>query len=153
YRAAIDRLVASGHAYPCTCTPEELEAKRKAALAAGRKPAYDRQCRPGFGPGPVAGQPATVRFAVPEEGEEVIDDIVKGRVVCQNAEVEDLVIARSDGSPTYNLCVTVDDADMAITHVIRGDDLLPSTPKQIHLYNALGAPLPRFAHLPQVLGV
>jgi glutamyl-tRNA synthetase len=153
YRAAIERLVSSGFAYRCTCAPQELEAKRKAALARGGSVAYDRHCRPGVGPGPEAGAPAAIRFAVPLEGEVTIDDLVKGRVVFQNAEVEDFVIARSDGWPTYNLVVTIDDADMAISHVIRGDDLLPSTPKQIHLYRAIGADVPHFAHLPQVLGV
>ncbi len=153
YRDAIDRLIRAGRAYPCTCTPQELDAKRKAALAAGSSPAYDRHCRPGAGPGPVAGAPSAIRFAVPDSQEIVIDDLVKGRVVFQSADVDDLVIARSDGSPTYNLCVTVDDIDMGISDVIRGDDHLTNTPKQIHLYMALGAPLPRFAHLPQVLGM
>ncbi|HEY8517625.1 MAG TPA: glutamate--tRNA ligase [Candidatus Binatia bacterium] len=153
YRSTIERLLSSGHAYRCTCTPEELEAKRKAARERGGSVAYDRHCRPGVGPGPVEGRPAAIRFAVPLDGEVVVDDLVKGRVVFQNAEIEDFVIARSDGWPTYNLVVTVDDADMAISHVLRGDDLLPSTPKQIHLYRALGAPVPEFAHLPQVLGM
>jgi glutamyl-tRNA synthetase len=153
YRVATERLLAAGHAYRCTCTPEDLESRRRSALAEGRKPSYDRHCRPGFGPGPVAHAPAAIRFAVPAQDEVVIDDVVKGRVAFANAEIEDFVIARSDGSPTYNLCVTVDDSEMAITDVIRGDDHLANTPKQIHLYRALGAPLPRFAHLPQVLGV
>ena len=153
YHEAIERLRASGQVYPCTCTPEELEARRKAALAAGRKPTYDRHCRPGFGPGPEPGRPAATRFAMPPDGEIVIHDLVKGEVVFHNAEIEDLVIARSDGSPTYNLCVAVDDADMAVSHVIRGDDHLTNTPKQIHIYRALGAPVPAFAHLPQVLGM
>lgn len=153
YRETLDRLLVAGHAYRCTCTPEELDAKRKQALATGGKPAYDRHCRPGFGPGPEPGRPAAIRFAVPDGGSVLVDDLVKGEIAFQNAEVDDFVIARSDGWPTYNLVVTVDDADMAISHVIRGDDLLPSTPKQIHLYRALGADLPKFAHLPQVLGV
>jgi glutamyl-tRNA synthetase len=153
YRAAIDRLLDTGRAYRCSCTPEELEARRAAALAGAGRPGYDRHCRPGFGPGPVEGAATAIRFAAPVAGELQIDDVVKGAVLFQNAEVEDFVIARSDGSPTYNLCVTVDDADMAITDVVRGDDLLVSTPKQVHLYEALGVPYPRFAHLPQVLGV
>ena len=153
YRETIDRLLQSGHAYRCTCTPEELEAKRKAAMQGGGSAGYDRHCRPGFGPGPEAGRSAAIRFAMPVEGEAVIDDLVKDKVVFRNADVDDFVIARSDGWPTYNLVVTVDDADMAISHVIRGDDLLPSTPKQIALYRAIDAPVPSFAHLPQVLGV
>lgn len=153
YRETIERLLSAGRAYRCTCTPEELEAKRKAAMQSGGSAGYDRHCRPGFGPGPEPGRPAAIRFAMPVDGEAVIDDLVKDRVVFRNADVDDFVIARSDGWPTYNLVVTVDDADMAISHVIRGDDLLPSTPKQIALYHALGAPVPSFAHLPQVLGV
>ncbi|MFM8412527.1 MAG: glutamate--tRNA ligase, partial [Alphaproteobacteria bacterium] len=153
YLQAIDRLLASGDAYYCTCPPEDLEARRKAAIEAGGRPAYDRHCRPGFGPGPTPGVAAAVRFAIPPDGEVVIDDAVKGRVVFSNAEIEDFVIARADSTPTYNLCVAVDDADMSITDVIRGDDHLANTPKQIHIYRALGAPLPRFAHLPQVLGM
>ena len=153
YLEAIDRLIASGDAYFCTCPPEDLEARRKAAIEAGQRPAYDRHCRPGVGPGPTPGVAGAVRFAIPLDGEVVIDDAVKGRVVFSNAEIEDFVIARADGTPTYNLCVAVDDADMAITDVIRGDDHLANTPKQIHIYRALGAPLPRFAHLPQVLGM
>lgn len=153
YRATIERLLSAGLAYRCTCTPEELDAKRKAAMKGGGIVGYDRHCRPGVGPGPEPGRPSAIRFAMPTDGAVVIDDLVKGRVVFQNAEVDDFVIARSDGWPTYNLVVTVDDADMAISHVIRGDDLLPSTPKQIQLYRALGAVEPSFAHLPQVLGV
>jgi glutamyl-tRNA synthetase len=153
YRETIDRLLASGRAYPCTCTPEELDAKRKAAMQGGGTVGYDRHCRPGVGPGPIAGRAAAIRFAMPTDGHVVVDDLVKGEVVFQNAEIDDFVIARSDGWPTYNLVVTIDDADLAISHVIRGDDLLPSTPKQINLYQAIDAPVPRFAHLPQVLGV
>ena len=153
YRETIERLLASGRAYRCTCSPEELDAKRKAALQSGGDVGYDRHCRPGVGPGPIEGRPAAIRFAMPVDGEVVVDDLVKGEVRFQNAEVDDFVIARSDGWPTYNLVVTVDDADMAISHVIRGDDLLPSAPKQINLYQAIDAPVPRFAHLPQVLGV
>jgi len=152
YRQAIDRLIASGAAYPCTCTSEELEERRARALAAGAKPAYDRRCRPGHGPGPIPGRPASIRFAIPLDGETVIDDLVKGRIVLQNEDLEDLVIARSDGTPTFNLVVTVDDAAMEISHVVRGDDHIVNTAKQIQIYRALGASLPRFAHLPQVLG-
>ena len=153
YRETIERLLDKGLAYRCTCTPDELEAKRKVAMQGGGRLGYDRHCRPGFGPGPVAGRPAAIRFAVPTDGEAVIDDLVKDKVVFRYADVDDFVIARSDGWPTYNLVVTVDDAAMEISHVISGDDLLPSTPKQIALYQALDAPVPSFAHLPQVLGV
>lgn len=153
YRETVERLLSAGLAYPCTCTPEELDAKRKTAMKGGGNAGYDRHCRPGVGTGPEPGRPAAIRFAMPADGSVVIDDLVKGQVVFQNAEVDDFVIARSDGWPTYNLCVVVDDADLAISHVIRGDDLLPSTPKQVQLYRAIGAAVPSFAHLPQVLGV
>jgi glutamyl-tRNA synthetase len=152
YREAIDRLVASGAAYPCTCTAEELEARRAQARETGASPAYAGRCRPGFGPGPIAGRPASIRFAIPREGETVLEDLVKGRIAFPNKDLEDLVIARSDGMPTFNLVVTVDDAAMEISHVVRGDDHLVNTAKQIQIYRALGASLPRFAHLPQVLG-
>jgi glutamyl-tRNA synthetase len=152
YAVAIEKLLATGHAYRCTCTSEELEAKRESAKAAGRGFAYDRHCRPGFGPGPVAERPASIRFAAPLEGEVRIEDAVKGPIVVNNAEIDDFIIARSDGSPTYHLVVTVDDIDMKISHVIRGDDHINNTTKQIHIYLALDAALPTFAHLPQVLG-
>jgi glutamyl-tRNA synthetase len=152
YRDAIERLVASGSAYPCTCTSEELEARRAFARESGETPAYDRRCRPGVGPGPVPGRPASIRFAMPREGETVIEDLVKGQIRFASKDLEDLVIARSDGTPTFNLVVSVDDVAMEISHVVRGDDHIVNTAKQIHIYEALGAPLPRFAHLPQVLG-
>ena len=153
YQAAVEKLLARGLAYPCTCSPEELEARREAAQAAGRAPTYDRHCRPGFGPGPTPGAPAAIRLASPTSGETVVEDLVKGRVVFQNADIEDLIVARSDGTPTYNLCVTVDDLEMRITHVIRGDDHLTNTPKQVLIYQGLEGELPAFAHLPQVLGM
>ena len=152
YDAALQKLLASGDAYRCTCTTEELEAQRAAAKAEGRGFAYNRHCRPGFGPGPDPDRPATVRFAAPVDGEVTVEDLVKGPIVVQNAEIDDFVIARSDGTPTYQLVVTVDDIEMEISHVIRGDDHLNNTTKQIHIYLALGAELPAFAHLPQVLG-
>lgn len=152
YAAAIEKLLATGHAYRCTCTPDELTAKRESAKAAGRGFAYDRHCRPGFGPGPAVDRPASIRFAAPVEGEVTIEDAVKGPIVVNNAEIDDFIIARSDGSPTYHLVVTVDDIDMEISHVIRGDDHINNTTKQIHIYLALEAALPTFAHLPQVLG-
>lgn len=152
YAVALARLLAGGHAYRCTCTTEELEAQRTAAKAAGKGFAYNRHCRPGMGPGPDPDRPATVRFAAPLEGEVTVEDLVKGPIVVRNEEIDDFVIARSDGTPTYQLVVTVDDIDMEISHVIRGDDHLNNTTKQIHIYLALGAELPQFAHLPQVLG-
>ena len=152
YAAALERLLASGHAYHCTCTAEELEEQRAAAKADGRGFSYNRHCRPGFGPGPHPDRPATIRFAAPVEGEVTVQDLVKGPIVVRNQEIDDFVIARSDGTPTYQLVVTVDDIEMEISHVIRGDDHLNNTTKQIHIYLALAAELPQFAHLPQVLG-
>lgn len=151
YRDQATRLLSAGLAYRCWCTPEELDTRRTAQLAAGARPAYDRTCRDR--PGPPSGRTAyTLRFRTPDAGEIVIDDIVKGRVVFRTADLDDFIIQRSDGSPVYNFCVVVDDVDMAITHVIRGDDHLANTPRQILLYRALDAPLPRFAHVPLILG-
>ncbi len=150
YVAEAERLLREGRAYPCYCTADELEAKRAAALAAGRKPVYDRTCRDlSSQPGE---RPHTVRFKGPIEGETVVDDLVKGRVVFQNAELDDLIILRTDRTPTYNFCVVVDDAEMRITHVLRGDDHLANTPRQILLYRALGHDLPAFGHVPLILG-
>jgi glutamyl-tRNA synthetase len=150
YVAEVERLLREGRAYPCYCTSEELEAKRFAALAAGRKPVYDGTCRD-RAPEP-GDRPHTVRFRGPKDGETVIDDLVKGRVVFQNAELDDLIILRTDRTPTYNFCVVVDDAEMRITHVLRGDDHLANTPRQILLYEALGYDLPAFGHVPLILG-
>jgi glutamyl-tRNA synthetase len=152
YRASAERLLAEGKAYRCWCTADELEARRQAALAAGRRPAYDRSCRERTAP-PAGRSLHVLRFRTPLDGETAIDDQVKGRVVFQNAELDDFVIQRSDGSTIYNFCVVVDDVDMAITHVIRADDHLANTPRQILLYQALGAPLPVFAHVPLILGL
>jgi glutamyl-tRNA synthetase len=154
YKERIQELLACGHAYPCTCTAQELDAKRQLAMKEKRKPAYDGTCRPPEGsiaPLP-AGKPYTVRFRSPREGATVVNDVVKGDVVFENRELDDLIIARSDGSPTYNFCVVVDDIEMAVTHIIRGDDHLANTPRQIQLYQAFGAALPRFAHVPLILG-
>jgi glutamyl-tRNA synthetase len=156
YREAAAKLVAAGHAYYCFCTKEELEGRRAAATAAGRPPKYDGTCRKI----PVSeaaarlagGSPAAVRFAVPESGSTAFDDAVFGRVEFANAELEDFVLLRSDGGPTYHMSVVTDDVDMRITHVIRGADHISNTPKQVLLYNALGAPLPVFAHVPLILG-
>ncbi len=152
YRARADALVAAGAAYRCWCTPEELEERRRAALAEGRRPAYDRICRDRSAP-PAGRTASALRFRTPFEGETIVDDLVKGRVVFQHAELDDFVIVRADGTPLYNFCVVVDDLDMAISHVIRGDDLLASTPRQVLLYRALDAVPPRFGHVPQILGL
>jgi glutamyl-tRNA synthetase len=151
YRAQAEGLLASGHAYRCLCTAAELEQQRQAAQAAGGRPAYDRRCR-ARGVGPDAG-PFTIRFKAPLSGETVVDDAIRGPVVFQNTEMDDLIIVRSDGSPTYNFCVVIDDALMRITHNIRGDDHLANTPKQVLIYQALGHPTPRFAHVPLILGL
>lgn len=154
YREKIQHLLAQGKAYPCTCTPEELEAKRQLAQKEKRKPAYDGTCRPPEGNIPIlpTDRLYTVRFRSPKEGVTVVKDVVKGNVTFENRELDDLIIARSDGSPTYNFCVVVDDIDMSITHVIRGDDHLANTPRQIQLYQALDSGLPEFAHVPLILG-
>jgi glutamyl-tRNA synthetase len=149
YRKKLEELLSNGHAYRCYCTAEELEERRKAQLAAGKPPKYDGRCRQ------LAGQkvdkPHVVRFLVPE-GATRVDDVVKGEISFNNVELDDLVLARTDGSPTYNFVVVVDDVDMGITHVIRGDDHLNNTPKQILLYKAMGVPAPVFAHVPLILG-
>jgi glutamyl-tRNA synthetase len=154
YKEKIRELLAAGKAYPCVCTPEELDAKRKLAQQEKRKPAYDGTCRPPEGviADLPSGKPYTIRFRSPREGTTVVADAVKGNVVFENRELDDLIIARSDGTPTYNFCVVVDDIEMGITHVIRGDDHLANTPRQIQLYQAFGQPLPTFAHVPLILG-
>lgn len=151
YREVVQQLMDNGHAYHCYCTPEELDAMREEATARKEKPRYngfwrDRTDTPPEGVKPV------VRFRNPLEGKVTIDDAVKGPIVIDNAELDDLVIMRSDGTPTYNLTVVVDDMDMDITHVIRGDDHINNTPRQINILEALGAPRPVYAHLPMILG-
>jgi glutamyl-tRNA synthetase len=150
YNQHIEKLLEEGRAYPCYCTPQELEQMRAQALKEGRKPKYDGRCRR-LAAG-RAGRPAAIRFKTPLAGQTVVDDLVKGRVVFDNAELDDLIIRRTDGSPTYNLAVVVDDATLGISHIIRGDDHLNNTPRQILLYRALGYEPPRFAHLPLILG-
>ena len=154
YRERIQTLLSAGDAYPCVCTPETLNAKREAALAEKRKPMYDGTCRPAERramPLPES-VPYTIRFRSPESGATVVDDKVKGPVEFDNTELDDLILARSDGSPTYNFCVVCDDVDMGITHIIRGDDHLSNTPRQMQLYHALGSEPPVFAHVPLILG-
>lgn len=151
YRETAERLLSRGLAFRCFCTPEELDAKRKAALAAGRNPAYDGTCRDSH-PTPGDARPSVLRFRSPRQGETVVHDVLKGRVAFRNEELDDLILVRSDGSPTYNFCSVVDDADLRISHVIRGDDHLTNTPRQVLLFQAIDAPLPQFAHLPLILG-
>ena len=150
YRRYAENLVAEGKAYYCYCSPEELEERRKEAMAEGKSLKYDGRCRHLKEP-PSDRKPA-VRFKMPQEGNIVVHDLIKGEVVFDNAQLDDLIIVRSDGTPTYNFTVVVDDVDMKITHVIRGDDHLNNTPKQIHIYNAFGYQVPLFAHLSMILG-
>jgi len=150
YREAAEELLAKGRAYRCYCTPEELDAKREAALKAGRKPKYDRTCLHGKVARPDT--PFAIRFLSPDEGKTVVEDLIQGRVEFDNTELDDLIILRSDGLPTYNFSVVVDDATMAITHVIRGNDHLNNTPRQIQIYQALDYPLPAFGHVSMILG-
>jgi glutamyl-tRNA synthetase len=150
YRAEVDRLLREGKAYRCYCTAEELEARRAEAMKRGLTPKYDGRCRGRTGP--VPGRSPAIRFLCPQEGQTVVEDLVKGTVVFENAQLDDLILIRSDGTPTYNLCVVVDDVDMKISHVIRGDDHLNNTPRQVQLYRALGHPVPRFAHVSMILG-
>jgi glutamyl-tRNA synthetase len=156
YRTAAQRLVESGHAYFCFCTKEELEQRRAEAQAQGGDPQYDRKCRTITREQAAArrdaGEAAAIRFAVPESGSTVFQDAVFGQVEFANSELEDFVLLRSDGVPTYHLSVVVDDIDMRMTHIVRGADHLSNTPKQVMLYQALGAPLPIFAHVPLILG-
>ena len=150
YREVAERLLASGAAYWCYCTPEELEERRARQMAEGRNPGYDGRCRDRTEP--RAGVDPVLRFRMPDTGETIVDDLVRGRVVFDNAEFDDLIILRSDGSPTYHFSVVVDDAEMQISHVIRGDDHLGNTPKQMHMLRALDLPVPAYAHLPMILG-
>ena len=150
YREVIRQWLAEGKAYHCYCSKEELEQRRNAQLAAKQKPRYDGRCRDRREP--LAGVTPVVRFRNPDDGVVVVDDAVHGRVVFQNAELDDLIIERSDGNPTYNFCVVVDDYDMRITHVIRGDDHLNNTPRQMNMLRAMGVEPPVYAHLPMILG-
>jgi glutamyl-tRNA synthetase len=156
YRATAEKLLAGGHAYYCFCTKAELEQRRTEAAAAGRPPMYDRRCRAIEREIAVArkfaGEACAVRFAVPHGGSTGFDDAVFGRVEFANTEIEDFVLLRSDGIPTYHLSVVADDLDMRLTHIIRGADHISNTPKQVLQYQALGAALPVFAHVPLILG-
>jgi glutamyl-tRNA synthetase len=149
YLAHIQKLVESGNAYYCTCSPEAVEAMREKAKAEGGKPKYDGTCRH---KGLLKTDDAVVRFKAPETGTTILPDVIKGNIVFQNTELDDFIICRSDGTPTYNLAVVVDDITMGINTVIRGDDHVNNTPKQMLLFKALGEPLPTFGHVPMVLG-
>ena len=154
YKEKVQQLLIAGKAYPCVCTPQELDLKRQLAQKEKRKASYDGTCRPPDGVIPTLpeNKPYAVRFRSPQIGTTVVEDLVKGDVVFENRELDDLIIARTDGTPTYNFCVVVDDIEMNITHIIRGDDHLANTPRQIQLYHALGHTLPQFAHVPLILG-
>ena len=151
YKAVAQQLLEAGHAYYCYCSKEELDAMREAQRARGEKPRYDGRWRDS-NEKPPAGVTPVLRFKTPLTGDVTWDDQVKGLITVANGELDDLVILRGDGVPTYNFGVVVDDLDMNITHVIRGDDHVNNTPRQINIYKALGATLPKFAHLPMILG-
>jgi glutamyl-tRNA synthetase len=158
YHAVVEQMIAAGTAYRCWCTPEELDAMREAQRARGEKTHYDRRWRPAPGkrlppvPDPGSGVQPVVRFANPTDGIVRWDDLVKGPIAISNHEIDDLIILRPDGVPTYNFAVVVDDWDMGITHVFRGDEHINNTPWQINIFRALGAPLPQFGHCPIILG-
>jgi glutamyl-tRNA synthetase len=149
YRQRVQELLAAGHAYRCYCTVEELEARREAAQQSGQKPKYNGTCRERPEQPDL---PYVVRFRSPQEGETTFHDRIKGPITFQNEELDDVIIQRTDGTPTYNFVVVVDDADMKISLVIRGDDHINNTPRQIVMYQALGMPVPEFAHVPMILG-
>ncbi|HTE15223.1 MAG TPA: glutamate--tRNA ligase, partial [Burkholderiales bacterium] len=156
YREVADELLRSGHAYPCYATKEELDAMREQQRARNEKPRYDGRWRPEnarrAGLTPPPGALPVIRFRNPDAGEVTWNDVIKGPITIANNELDDLVIMRADGIPTYNFGVVIDDIDMAMTHVIRGDDHVNNTPRQINIYNALGKPLPLFGHVPMILG-
>lgn len=150
YQQVIDQLLEQGDAYHCYCSRELLDEMREQAMANKQKPRYDGRCRSVTAP--IEGVDPVVRFRNPLDGDVVVDDLVRGKVVISNSELDDLIIARSDGTPTYNLTVVVDDLDMQMSHVIRGDDHLNNTPRQINILSALGAQPPTYGHLPMILG-
>ena len=154
YKEVADDLIRRGLAYPCYASKDELDAMREAQRAAGLKPRYDGRWRPenAAGKAPPAGVEPVIRFRNPDDGDVVWHDLVKGTISINNSELDDLVILRADGVPTYNLGVVIDDWDMGITQVIRGDDHVNNTPRQINLLRAIGAPVPDYAHVPMILG-
>ncbi|HEY5512167.1 MAG TPA: glutamate--tRNA ligase [Geomonas sp.] len=151
YKEQVQKLLAAGKAYKCYCSSEELEAKREKALKEGGKPKYDGTCR-NLPLQEDDGRPYVVRFKAPQEGTTSWIDAIKGKISFENSELDDLIIQRTDGTPTYNFVVVIDDASMGITTVIRGDDHVNNTPRQILLYEALESPVPTFAHVPMILG-
>jgi glutamyl-tRNA synthetase len=150
YKEYVQKMLDAGKAYKCYCRVEDLEARRNLAMQEGRKPKYDGSCRERTDQ--PEGQPFVVRFRAPQGGEVVFDDLIKGRISFPSEELDDLIIQRTDGTPTYNFCVVIDDVTMKISTVIRGDDHVNNTPRQIQLYEALGFPVPEFAHVPMILG-
>ncbi|HSE96036.1 MAG TPA: glutamate--tRNA ligase, partial [Methylomirabilota bacterium] len=149
YRTHAERLLAEGRAYRCYCAPAELDARRQTAQARGETFRYDGRCR---GVPARLGVPAAVRLRIPDEGTTAVEDLIHGKVLFDHATLDDWILVRSDGTPTYNFCVVVDDVTMDITHVIRGNDHLSNTPKQLLCYEALDYPRPAFAHIPMILG-
>ena len=150
YSQKVEQLLSAGKAYHCYCTPEELDRKRSEAQKAGNKPKYDGTCRER--PDSPEGAPSVIRFKAPIEGTVVVEDLLRGKVVFDIAELDDVIIQRTDGTPTYNFVVVVDDSEMGITHVIRGDDHLSNTPRQCLLYDALDFKRPQFSHISMILG-
>ncbi|MGL4752084.1 MAG: glutamate--tRNA ligase [Aeromonadaceae bacterium] len=151
YNAVIDEMLADGRAYKCYCSRERLDALREEQMANGEKPRYDGRCRDSHEPH-GADEPYVIRFRNPQDGVVAFDDHVRGHIEFANSELDDLIIRRTDGAPTYNFCVVIDDWDMEITHVVRGEDHVNNTPRQINIYKALGAPVPEFAHVSMILG-
>lgn len=151
YNAVIDEMLADGRAYKCYCSRERLDTLREGQMAAGEKPRYDGRCRDSH-EHHADDEPCVIRFRNPQEGVVSFDDHVRGHIEFANSELDDLIIRRTDGAPTYNFCVVIDDWDMEITHVVRGEDHVNNTPRQINIYKALGAPVPEFAHVSMILG-
>lgn len=151
YNQVIDQMLSAGTAYRCYCSKERLEQLREDQMAKGEKPRYDGCCR-GGNHNHSADEPHVVRFLNPQEGSVIFDDKIRGPIEFSNLELDDLIIRRTDGSPTYNFCVVIDDWDMEITHVIRGEDHINNTPRQINILKALGAPVPEYAHVSMILG-
>ena len=150
YRERADELIKAGHAYRCYCTEEEVEAMRTKAMSEGKKPMYDRRCRNRTDI--PAGKPHVIRAKIPLEGSVGFHDLIRGPIQVENVDLDDFVLIRSNGAPTYNLSVVVDDVHSRITHILRGDDHINNTPKQMHLYHFFNFPVPQFAHLPMILG-
>lgn len=152
YNTVIENMLSKGTAYKCYCSKERLETLREAQIALGEKPSYDRRCRYSYVHHHTSDEPYVVRFSNPPDGSVIFHDLIRGPIEFKNKELDDLIIRRTDGSPTYNLCVVIDDFDMAITHVIRGEDHINNTPRQINILKALGAPVPYYAHVSMILG-